>query len=69
MGKVNQIKADYHNRNSRTFKYNFTSTVRLNLNDLLKQRREERIVDKKTNLIIISGATTLAVIVLIILSL
>ena len=68
MGKVNQIKANYYNRNSRTLKNNFTSKVRLNLNDLLKQRQEERIVDKKTNLIIISGATTLAIVVLIILS-
>ena len=69
MGRANQTRV--HDRHSidGPLKDAFVSKVRLNLNDLLKQRQEERIVDKKTNLIIISGATTLAVIVLVILSL
>ena len=69
MGKVTQIKAAYHNSSDRTLKNNFTSKVRLDLNDLLKQRQEEKIIDKKANLKIILGATILAVIVFAILSL
>ncbi len=47
----------------------FTSKTRLNLNDLLRRKVEEKKVDRKLNLIIFSGASTLAVVVLIILSL
>ena len=47
----------------------FTTKARLNLNDLLRRRSEEKKVDKKTNLIIFSGAATVAVIVFLILNL
>jgi len=47
----------------------FAVKARLNLNDLLRRRSEEKQVDKKTNLIIISGATAVAAVVLLILSL
>jgi len=47
----------------------FTVKARLNLNDLLKRRSEERQVDKKTNLIIVSSATAIAAVVLLILNL
>ena len=45
------------------------SNSRLNLNDLLKRREQEKKIDKKTNFIILSGATTVALVVVLILSL
>ena len=47
----------------------FAVKARLNLNDLLKRRMAEKKVDKKTNYIIFSGVSALAVVVLLILSL
>tara|TARA_Y100000590_G_scaffold135654_1_gene155273 strand:+ start:526 stop:741 length:216 start_codon:yes stop_codon:yes gene_type:complete len=47
----------------------FEVKARLNLNDLLKRRSEERQVDKKTNLIIVSSATAIAAVVVLILNL
>ena len=47
----------------------FATKARLNLNDLLKRRVEEKKLDKKTNLIILSSVTALAAVVLLILSL
>ena len=47
----------------------FATKARLNLNDLLKRRSEEKQVDKKTNLIILSGVTGIAAVVVLILSL
>ena len=47
----------------------FTVKARLNLNDLLKRRSEEKQVDKKTNLLIISCVSAVAAVVLLILSL
>ena len=47
----------------------FAPKARINLNDLLKKRTEEKKVDKKTNLLIFSGASVVAVGVFVILSL
>ena len=47
----------------------FVTKSRLNLNDLLKRKSEEEKVDKKTNLIVLSCITALAVVILLILSL
>ena len=47
----------------------FSPKVRLNLNDLLKRKMEEKKLDKKTNLLIFSGAATVAAVVFVILSL
>ena len=47
----------------------FATKARLNLNDLLKRRSEEKQVDKKTNLIILSSVTGIAAVVVLILSL
>ncbi len=47
----------------------FTSKARVNLNDLLKKKTEERKIDKKTNLLIFSGASAVAAVVFVILSL
>ena len=52
-----------------TFTDRFATKARLNLNDLLKRRSEEKQVDKKTNLIILSGVTGIAAVVVLILSL
>ena len=46
-----------------------STKARLNLNDLLKRRSEEKQVDKKTNLLIISCVSAVAAVVLLILSL
>ena len=55
--------------NSENASDRFAIKARLNLNDLLKRRMEEKKVDKKTNLIIFSSATAVAVAVLLILNL
>ena len=47
----------------------FAKKARLNLNDLLKRRSEEKQVDKKTNLIIVSSLTVVATVIVLILSL
>ena len=68
MGRANQTKAhDRHNIEG-PFKDAFVSKVRLNLNDLLKRRQEEKNVDKKTNLLIFSGTVAVAAVVGVILS-
>ena len=46
-----------------------TTKARLNLNDLLRRRSEEKKVDKKTNLLILSGASAVAAVVFVILNL
>ena len=66
MGRVNQIKTVEHNSKISSVGKDFEKSERLNLNDLLQKRKKEVQVDKKTNLLIISGAT---VVVLAILSL
>ena len=47
----------------------FSVKARLNLNDLLRRRSEEKQVDKKTNLIIVSSLSVVAVVVFLLLSL
>ena len=69
MGRVNQIKVDDRNNENRPFRSNLVENTRLDVNDLMKKRQEERIVDKKTNMLIFSGAATVAVVVILILSL
>ena len=69
MEKTNQAKIDSHYSDGRPLQSSLKAGIRLNLNDLLKKRQEERKVDKKTNLIILSGATAVAAVVFVILSL
>ena len=60
------------NNNNKSTNYlsdRFAPKVRLNLNDLLKRKMEEKKLDKKTNLLIFSGAATVAAVVFVILSL
>ena len=47
----------------------FSVKARLNLNDLLQRRNEEKKIDKKTNLLIFSSATAVGLVVLLILNL
>ena len=47
----------------------YVQKSKLNLNDLLKRRMEEKKIDKKTNLIIFSSATVVGAIVILVLSL
>ena len=47
----------------------FATKARLNLNDLLRRGSEEKKVDKKTNLLILSGASAVAAVVFVILNL
>ena len=67
--KTNQTRAHDRHNVEEPLKDAFVSKVVLNLNDLIKRRQEEKNVDKKTNLLIFSGATAVAAVVGIILSL
>ena len=70
MGRVNQIKTVEYSRKINSVGKCFEKGERLNLNDLLQKRKTEEKVDKKINLLIISGATAVATgVVLAILSL
>ena len=69
MGKIVQSRDedDYDKHNS--FQKRFTENVRLNLNDLIKKRSEEKKISRKSNLLIVSGALATISVVFIILSL
>ena len=61
------MKVQSQVRSDRAVEDRFVTRGRLDLNDLIKRRQLENKIDRKTNLIIFSGATTLAAVVLIIL--
>ena len=67
--RVNQAKAGRRYSDGQPIRDDLNAKIRLNLNDLLKKRQEENKVDKKTNLLIFSGAAAVAVVVVAILSL
>ena len=67
MGEVNQMKVWGHVRSGTVLEDRFIAKDRLDLNDLKKRRQLEKKIDRKTNLIIFSGATTIAAVVFIIL--
>ena len=62
-GKVEKLDKDDH------ISDRFAVKARLNVNDLLRRRIEEKKIDKKANLIILSSAATLVAVVLLILNL
>ena len=68
MARTNQTRAHDRHNIEEQLKDAFVSKVRLNVNDLLKKRQEEKNVHKKTNLLIFSGAMAVAAVVGIILS-
>ena len=61
------MKAQSHVARERTLRDRFITKGRLDLNDLIKRRQLEKKIDRKTNLIIFSGATTIAAVVFVIL--
>ena len=68
MGRTNQTRIHDRHNIEESLKDAFVSKVRLNLNDVLKRRQEEKNMDKKTNLLIFSGAVAVAAVVGAILS-
>ena len=68
--EISEVEAFNNSNKSTNYLSNrFAPKVRLNLNDLLKRKMEEKKLDKKTNLLIFSGATAVAAVVFVILSL
>ena len=67
--RVSQAKVGRRYSDAQPIRDDLNAKIRLNLNDLLKKRQEENKVDKKTNLLIFSGAAAVAVVVAAILSL
>ena len=61
------MKVQGHVRSDSVLGDRYIAKGRLDLNDLIKRRQLENKINRKTNLIIFSGATTLAAVVLIIL--
>ena len=70
MGRLNHIRVDDDQINGHgSSQSNYIAKARLNVNDLIKRNQEEKKVDKKTNILIFSGATAVAAVVLAVLSL
>ena len=69
MGRVNQAKAGRMYSDRQSIHDDLGANIRLNLNDLLKRRQEEKKVDEKINKLIFSGVAAVAVVVVAILSL
>ena len=61
------MKVQSHVERDRTVEDRFITKGRLDLNDLIKRRQLEKKIDRKTNLLIFSGVTTIAAVVFIIL--
>jgi len=69
MGKANQLKSDHQYRIDRPFQDGFSSKTKVNLNDLLRKRQEDRKVDKRANIAILSGAAAVSAAILLALTL
>ena len=67
MGKVNQMRIQEDARSDGALEGRFITRGRLNLNDLRQRNQLEKKNDRKTNLLIFSGATTIAAVVFIVL--
>ena len=61
------MKVQGHVRSDSALGDRYITKDRLDLNDLIQRRQLENKIDRKTNLIIFSGATTIAAVVFIIL--
>ena len=61
------MKVQGHVRSDSALGDRYITKGRLDLNDLIKRRQLENKIDRKTNLIIFSGATTIAAVVFVIL--
>ena len=69
MRKAKQVKIEEELHSPSQTHQGFTRSIRLNFNDLMKRREEEKKFDKINNLKIIGLASSVAVIILIILNL
>ena len=69
MGRLNHIRVDDQINEHGSSQSNYIAKARLNVNDLIKRRQEEKKIDKKTNILIFSGAAAVSVVVLAVLSL
>ena len=67
MGKVVNTKHEESFENAIESK--FVTKQRLNLNDLLQRRKEQKQIEKKTNLYIVSGVAAVGAVVVAVLSL
>ncbi len=67
-GKVNQAKVLAENEEENFVDTRFPSNGKLNLNELLHRRKEEKRIENNLNLKIISGVGAVAVIVILIIS-
>jgi len=67
MGEINQMKVQGYLGSDKVLEDHFITKGRLDLNDIIKRRQVEKKIDRKTNLVIFSGATTVAAVVFIIL--
>ena len=61
------MKVQGHVRSDSALGDRYITKGRLDLNDLIKRRQLEKKIDRRTNLVIFSGATTIAAVVFIIL--
>ena len=61
------MKVQGHVRSDSALGDRYITKDRLDVNDLIKRRQLENKIDRKTNLIIFSGATTIAAVVFVIL--
>ena len=61
------MKVQGHVRSDSALGDRYITKGRLDLNDLIKRRQLEKKIDRKTNLLIFSGATTVVAVVFIIL--
>ena len=64
-----QLKTNKLNDVSNSSEKNFVSNSKLNVNDLLQRRKDEKAADKKVNLFIVTGITAAAAVILVIFSL
>ncbi len=66
---LGQVKTNKLNDEYNSSEKNFVSKSKLNVNDLLQRRKDEKAADKKVNLFIVTGVTTVAAVLLVIFSL
>ena len=69
MGRTGETKILNQGKGPKSLDNRYVAKTRLNLHDLLQRRTEEKKVDKKNNLLIFSGVSAVAAVVLVILSL
>ena len=72
MSRIDELKANAQVDSADSYESvesDFISKRRINLNDLLKKREEEKQIDKKNNIIIVSGIAAVIGVVAIIVSL